>query len=251
MAQLEVGGNLIRSINLHQDGYHPFTENPYFFFHYRGGSGAFEKFPAQGSVTLFVLAAEPGAKLKSNKEEITLATGCVVQMERPGNVMVTGGSSEFFAAGTADSAAATGSIKITSPMDVKRVSKPWGYEMWLNGEHPKYAFKKIFIKAGTKTSLQYHKFKRETMIFTEGTAALHYKSNPAAQIDSVTAADVSAQKIQTGQLVDVMPQHLHRVEAVSDIMLFEVSTPHLDDVIRVSDDANRANGRIASEHKPQ
>ena len=66
---------------------------------------------------------------------------------------------------------------------------------------------------------------------------------------TVTLFDVSAEALPPGSLVDVMPQHLHRVEAVSDILMFEVSTPYLDDVIRVRDDSNRANGRITSEHK--
>ena len=42
---------------------------------------------------------------------------------------------------------------------------------------------------------------------------------------------------------------VHRLRAITDIMLYEVSTPHLDDVIRISDDQKRNNGRISSEHR--
>jgi len=49
--------------------------------------------------------------------------------------------------------------------------------------------------------------------------------------------------------VDVPPNAVHRVEALTDIVLYETSTPHLDDVIRIQDDAARKNGRILTEHE--
>src|SRR5207244_12187069 len=57
--------------------------------------------------------------------------------------------------------------------------------LWINGQHPCYALKKIFIKAGTKTSLQYHRFKQETNVLFEGLAKLHYKKNMSIQNDLV------------------------------------------------------------------
>jgi len=49
--------------------------------------------------------------------------------------------------------------------------------------------------------------------------------------------------------VDVMPMSVHRLQALTDILLCEVSTPELDDVVRISDDSGRQDGRVESEHK--
>ncbi|PCJ59311.1 MAG: sugar isomerase [Planctomycetota bacterium] len=129
-----------------------------------------------------------------------------------------------------------------------KVIKPWGHELWLNGNHPCYALKQIFIKAGTKTSLQYHNFKQETNVLFEGTALLHYKLNPDVKNDLVISNDITTVQIEPISSVDILPSTLHRLEAISDITLYETSTPHLNDVVRVSDDSNRPDGRIEKEH---
>ncbi|MEM7228992.1 MAG: hypothetical protein AAF432_09275 [Planctomycetota bacterium] len=127
------------------------------------------------------------------------------------------------------------------------VDKPWGSETWLNGRHPDFAFKRIVIRAGHRTSLQYHEMKRETNLLVSGSAALHYRHTDTP-IDDVTADDTTTAQCDAPTVIDVWPHTLHRIEALTDITLYEVSTPHLDDVIRVSDDAGRADGLIASEH---
>jgi mannose-6-phosphate isomerase-like protein (cupin superfamily) len=67
-------------------------------------------------------------------------------------------------------------IKFENVSSVKMVSKPWGHEKWIASGKPdfKYALKEIFIKKGTRSSLQFHELKEETNIVTKGTAALHY-----------------------------------------------------------------------------
>lgn len=246
MAAKDFGGNTIQNIDLETSGTHALASDPYFFFHYKG-NGVFDRLPAEGAITMYVVKASANATLEASGEKNALRDGQVIALEKAGAASIRG-EVEVFIAGTNRSVATSPSVRVLESNEVKRVEKPWGYELWLTGEHPQFAFKKLFIKRGTKTSLQYHKHKRETMIFWEGDAALHYRSNPSAQIDRVSAGDVSATPLRPGDLVDVFPNHLHRVEAVSDILLFEVSTPHLDDVIRVSDDSNRVNGRIAEEH---
>jgi mannose-6-phosphate isomerase len=52
-----------------------------------------------------------------------------------------------------------------------------------------------------------------------------------------------------GHIVHVKPGQVHRIQAVTDLVLLEVSTPELDDVIRIEDDADRGNGRILREHE--
>lgn len=139
--------------------------------------------------------------------------------------------------------------KVYKEEEVKKVSKPWGYELWLTGEpSPVFAFKKIFIKAGTKTSLQYHEFKRETNFLFNGNANLHYNPNEKVLANAFNPSDVAIKLLSPKTTVDVFPMYVHRLEAVTDIMLYEVSTPELDDVIRISDDVGRTSGRINTEH---
>ena len=104
------------------------------------------------------------------------------------------------------------------------------------------------LSGGYKTSLQYHRHKQETNVLFIGTAKLHYQSNIAVKIDSVSPEDISTLTLNPLSIIDVVPFTLHRLEAITDILLYEVSTPHLDDVIRISDDSGRPNGRINQEH---
>lgn len=131
----------------------------------------------------------------------------------------------------------------------KSVSKPWGYELWLTGEQTKvFAFKKILIRAGNKTSLQYHNEKRETNFVFSGKANLYFAKDSEQEPETFTSSDIEGKLIEGPVVVDVINRKIHRLEAVTDILLFEISTPQLDDVIRISDDTRRGNGRIASEH---
>jgi mannose-6-phosphate isomerase len=247
VAARDFGGNTIQNIDLGEKGVRSLADAPYFFYHCKEQKG-YDGIPADGAVAIYVVKAANGARMKTGGESVPLTDGQLIVMEKPGATSIEG-DFEAFVAGTTKSVSAQRTVRVVASSDVKKVDKPWGYELWLTGEHPQFAFKKLFIKAGTKTSLQYHNFKRETMIFWDGKAALHYRSNPKVSIDQVKSGDVSSTPLVRGDLVQVFPHQIHRVEAVSDIHLFEVSTAHLDDVVRVSDDANRANGRIAEEHK--
>ena len=139
-------------------------------------------------------------------------------------------------------------VKIIPEGSHYKVSKPWGYELWLNGEHPSYCFKKIHIKAGTQTSLQYHNFKEETNFVAQGSSILVFKRSIDVENDSVSDEDLGALLFETPVCFHVMPKTIHRLKAVEDLYLYEVSTPFLDDVIRIQDDTLRGNGRIKSEH---
>lgn len=132
---------------------------------------------------------------------------------------------------------------------LKLVEKPWGYERWLSNESTHFAFKKIFIKSGTRTSLQFHEYKRETNVLMNGNARLFFKKDQ--QIDNMSVRDINLGFVDLNSVssIDVWPLTIHRLEALSDIMLFEASTPEVNDVIRIQDDSNRANGRIESEHR--
>jgi quercetin dioxygenase-like cupin family protein len=113
-------------------------------------------------------------------------------------------------------------------MDVKKpkiVEKPWGREIWV-AENKKYAGKILEIKKGTRTSLHYHKVKEETMYVFEGEMRVRDK-------------DDREKVVKKGESITLKPNEVHRLYAVEDLKILEVSTPQLDDVVRVADDYGR------------
>jgi mannose-6-phosphate isomerase len=100
----------------------------------------------------------------------------------------------------------------------------------------------ITLNQGHRTSLHYHNEKHETYYVDRG-RILSWLENDNGVIDK--------EELTAGSIVEIVPGKIHRVEAIDDATLIEVSTPHLDDVIRVEDDFGRGNGRIASEHKAE
>lgn len=123
----------------------------------------------------------------------------------------------------------------------KRVSKPWGFELWLAHEAGlPYALKMIHIRKGTKTSLQYHKKKAEHNVVFAGELKLHFQDGKSGEIRTGV--------FSAGSIIQVSPPAVHRVEALTDVFLIEVSSNHLDDVVRVEDDYRRPDGKIETEH---
>ena len=129
-----------------------------------------------------------------------------------------------------------------------KVNKPWGYELWITGKKRSYAFKEIKIKKGFQTSLQFHRKKRETNFLFKGKARLIYKKTKTKNM-IVKEDDLGKKDLKNFSIVNVTPYVVHRLKALSDIKLFETSTPELDDVVRIKDDTNRRDGKIRSEHK--
>lgn len=122
---------------------------------------------------------------------------------------------------------------------MKTVFKPWGKEEWIE-LNERYCYKRIYINAGYKTSYQYHEFKRETNYIISGTAEIWLENDEGV---------VEKKIMKAGDFFNVTPPKKHRVIAVTDIILQEVSTPEVDDVIRIEDDTNRSDGKIEGEHK--
>jgi mannose-6-phosphate isomerase-like protein (cupin superfamily) len=102
-----------------------------------------------------------------------------------------------------------------------------------------YCYKQIRIKAGHRTSYQYHREKYETNFVAEGRAEV-WCDDEEGKPRSVV--------LEAGGFITVPPNSRHRVVAITDVVLMEVSTPHVDDVVRIEDDTNRPDGRIESEH---
>jgi mannose-6-phosphate isomerase len=111
------------------------------------------------------------------------------------------------------------------------VEKPWGREViWAHTDQ--YVGKKLYIKGGSKLSLQYHEVKDETIIVARGRIKLHW-FEPG---DTVARSKVMV----TGESFHIPPGMKHRFEALEDCCVFEVSTPELDDVVRIADDYGRS-----------
>jgi mannose-6-phosphate isomerase-like protein (cupin superfamily) len=119
--------------------------------------------------------------------------------------------------------AATGAI-IIGPGDVKIVPKPWGEERWLVCTD-RYAAKLLIVREGKRLSLQYHERKHETQYLQSG--RLRYTLDGRELI------------IEPGTTIVLAPGTVHRMEALEDACIFEVSTPELDDVVRIEDDYGR------------
>ena len=110
--------------------------------------------------------------------------------------------------------------------EVKRVDKPWGYELiWALTDV--YCGKVLFVKAGHSLSLQFHREKDESWLIQSGRATLEL----GAVGDSVLKTEV----IGAGAAFRYQPGTVHRVTALEDTTILEVSTPHLDDVVRLED----------------
>ncbi len=121
---------------------------------------------------------------------------------------------------------------------MKVVNKPWGREEWL-ALNEKYCYKRLYVNKGHRTSYQYHNVKLETNYIISGEAEVWLENDEGVVVKS---------KMIEGDFFTVYPGKKHRIIALTDIILQECSTPEVDDVIRLEDDAERPDGRIDSEH---
>ncbi len=244
------GGNTVAQFNLSQPGRYDFGMGPYQYSACVMEAGESLSLGELRSFSVYVLAAPDGAVVRAGGVDEDLEQGDCLQAEDcPVSLKVEGGPVRLLVAGTAEPHPEVKGLTLTRHANLYRINKPWGHEIWINGQHPRYALKQIKVNAGTKTSLQYHNFKQETNVLFEGTARLHYKADPTVLNDRVTSGDTAWVELQPVCTIGVTPTVLHRLEAVTDILLYEVSTPHLDDVVRVQDDSNRPHGRIEAEHQ--
>jgi mannose-6-phosphate isomerase len=113
----------------------------------------------------------------------------------------------------------------------EKVEKPWGHEL-IFAVTDRYAGKLLHVKAGESLSLQFHKVKDEAWYVLEGRAELEV----GAPGERILASEV----VGPGAAFHFEPGTVHRVKALEDTMILEVSTPELDDVVRLEDRYGRA-----------
>jgi len=108
----------------------------------------------------------------------------------------------------------------------RHVEKPWGWELiWADADA--YVGKILFIRAGHSLSLQFHREKDESWYVQSGRAEL--------ELGNVGAAVLNKEVIAAGACFRYRPGTVHRVTALEDTTILEVSTPQLDDVVRLED----------------
>jgi mannose-6-phosphate isomerase len=112
----------------------------------------------------------------------------------------------------------------------RRVEKPWGWELiWADTEL--YVGKVLFVRAGQSLSLQFHKEKDESWYVQDGRATL--------ELGDAGQGALNEEVIVAGECFRFRPGTVHRVTAIEDTTIIEVSTPHLDDVVRLEDKYGR------------
>ena len=115
-------------------------------------------------------------------------------------------------------------------VDVRRVDKPWGHEViWaLTAD---YCGKILFVRAGEALSLQFHNEKDESWYVLDGRAAL--------ELGAAGQTMLNSEIVGPGAAFHFAPGTVHRVRAVEDTRILEVSTPQIDDVVRLEDSYGR------------
>jgi len=114
----------------------------------------------------------------------------------------------------------------------RRIEKPWGHEIWW-ARTERYVGKLLHVRKGESLSLQYHEFKDETILIQSG--RLLFETAPAGQQGGLRQLELAP-----GDVFHISPGTLHRMTGLSDCDIVEVSTPELDDVVRLEDRYGRA-----------
>ena len=111
---------------------------------------------------------------------------------------------------------------------MKRVEKPWGHELWW-AHTERYVGKLLHIKAGHQLSLQYHKVKDETIMVQSGELAFEVEEG----------GQMVTKQMKVGEVYHITPLTKHRMRAITDVDVLEVSTPEVEDVVRLQDSYGR------------
>jgi mannose-6-phosphate isomerase-like protein (cupin superfamily) len=116
--------------------------------------------------------------------------------------------------------------------DAIRVEKPWGYELhWAKTD--RYVGKLIHVNAGHALSLQFHNLKDETIYLHSGRLLFEIQEGK----------ELVKRDMHPGEHVHITPKTIHRMTAVEESDIFEVSTPELDDVVRLEDRYGREDNK--------
>jgi mannose-6-phosphate isomerase-like protein (cupin superfamily) len=111
------------------------------------------------------------------------------------------------------------------------IEKPWGKEEVIE-INERYMMKKLTMWAGHRCSIQYHNLKKETIYVLSGDLMIY---------TGTSQGNLSGRIFKSGESLTIPPGLIHRMEAVTDSVYLEASTPELDDVVRLVDDYQRVS----------
>jgi mannose-6-phosphate isomerase-like protein (cupin superfamily) len=114
----------------------------------------------------------------------------------------------------------------------RRVEKPWGYELWW-ARTERYVGKILHLRQGESLSLQYHNVKDETILLQSGRLLLETGTKGER-------GNLHRIEMKPGDVYHITPATLHRMTGIEDCDILEVSTPELEDVVRLEDRYGRA-----------
>jgi mannose-6-phosphate isomerase len=114
----------------------------------------------------------------------------------------------------------------------RKVDKPWGHELWW-ARTDRYVGKILHVKQGESLSLQYHNVKDETILIHSGRLLFETKGRD-------DPGELRRIEMKPGDIIHITPGTLHRMTGLEDTDIIEVSTPELDDVVRLEDRYGRA-----------
>jgi len=114
--------------------------------------------------------------------------------------------------------------KTSGPVATRKITKPWGHERLLVLTD-QYCMKELTVDAGQRLSVQYHKHKMETLYCLKGEGKLYL--------------DDERFDLHEGVCIHIKPHAVHSIEAGTQTVIMEVSTPQIDDVVRVEDKYGR------------
>ncbi len=112
---------------------------------------------------------------------------------------------------------------------MKKIIKPWGFEQIIE-INKKYLLKKLFMKKNHRCSLQFHNKKKETIYIISGKLKIYIgkKQNK-----------LKSKIFKKGSSITINPKIIHRMQAITNCLYLEASTPQNSDVVRLSDDYRR------------
>lgn len=114
--------------------------------------------------------------------------------------------------------------------EILKIEKPWGYEL-IFAKTLQYVGKILHIEKGHQLSLQFHRHKEETIFVASGRILFVYEKEAGKLVEY---------ELSAGEAHHIPPGRLHRMIALENTDIFEVSTPQLDDVVRIEDSYGRS-----------
>jgi mannose-6-phosphate isomerase len=229
----------------------------------------------EGSVEVSLYNLDESRKIDS--KEYIKQTGWSVLPEQKQKLRTKGACTIFMVSAGVEDRSKLVDVSGRNPLDLDKmnslsdymVDKPWGSEAWLV-ENGIFVLKGITMNAGSECSLQVHEKKVEVNLILRGEAkvSLGFDQNikdmmvshdqagkPQSEfsvsddISSKVKHDLPASIYSKYQGWTVKPYQIHQVLSLETYFALEVSTPEVDDIVRLKDLYNRPGGRIANEHK--